>query len=461
MHLFSDMSPGSVPFLAMVLLAGLLVHRATGVVRQSLLLAVSLGFYAIAAPRHLGILAVVVGIHFAAIQALHRIRNERARSALLWSTLASGFGLLVFYKVPGEIAAGLLGPVGRDHAWMLIQPLGLSYLVFQVSGALINYSSRSEEPPPGPIAFAAFATFFPQMTAGPISRWDELAPSLSRPEPSAREEAFELFLMGLFKRTVVSNHLSLLVVPCLTGERTGAFPIALALILSPLELYADFSGGTDIARSAALWLGIRLPENFQEPFRASTLSDFWRRWHMSLSGWLRDYVYAPLSFELRRLRMVGIALALMTSFILIGVWHGITWNYLLFGIFHGVGVTTEALTRAWRSRRFPALGAAWRARLGNAFVLLYFGASQVLFRSASPVRAGELFLLRGPAGAENDGVGGYSSMIAGAGLALVLWAGLDRWRRSASSRTWFFVGVVVAIAFWGLSSDRPFAYAAF
>lgn len=239
-----------------------------------------------------------------------------------------------------------------------IFPLGISYYTFKLAGYLIDAHWGAVEPERRLIPFLAYASFFPQIVAGPIQRAQSFLPQVER----ARSQRLATvtygalrLVLGFMKKFVVADHLGVIVdyVYGHLGPHPGV-PIALGFYGYPLQLYADFSGLTDIAIGASAILGIEAPENFAAPFAASSPSEFWRRWHITLTQWMVDYVFTPLRMSLRGLGNLGLVLSIFVNMVLIGLWHGFYWTFALFGVVHAIFLSIDALTQRYRRRWYKS-----------------------------------------------------------------------------------------------------------
>lgn len=282
---------------------------------------------------------------------------------------ASWIGLVAvlgFYKY-GELmlhAVGeLLGAIlGRDAGLLLSSapqwlagwqnpaaPLGVSFFTFEFVHYLYEVRVHGREPVRNPFHFAAFAIFFPSLASGPIKRFNDFVPQLlglHNPNGSTAILGIRRIIHGLFKKVCIADTLVIFILPLEETQAHTALSVTLLAVLQGFRIYYDFSGYTDIAIGAARLLNIELPENFDRPYWSSSLRDFWRRWHMSLSSWIRDYLYVPLGGN-RAHRALNLVVALA----LCGLWHGAAWNFAVWGLYHGVGLALEAGVRG----RFPGL----------------------------------------------------------------------------------------------------------
>ncbi len=293
--------------------------------------------------------------------ALWMERADAARRPLFVAGLALHLGLLGFFKYADFFVSA---PAGST-LW-LIMPLGLSFQTFSAITYLAAVQAGRMAARRNPLDVLCFASFFPVLAAGPIVRAEELLPQLDAlPRPGADDlyEGFRRFSLGLFKKLVLADRLGLYVAE--VNGHAGAYDAAstwAAALAYALQIYLDFSGYSDMAIGAGRALGVRLPENFSFPYAAKNPSEFWRRWHMSLSLWFRDSLYIPLGGS--RQGGARTCANLMLVMLLCGVWHGSGWTFVLWGALHGLGLCGHRLWRQWRGRRahsLPGAALAWAA----------------------------------------------------------------------------------------------------
>jgi len=286
---------------------------------------------------------------------LHRTHQERGRRLLLVVGVTLNLGLLAWFKYKGffaESASGILGVVGIDltpPAQSVLPPVGISFFTFQALSYLIDTYRRRIEPSPL-LDFAVYLSFFPHLVAGPIVRASEFLPQLRVPRDARQVDtglAFWLIAVGLFKKVVVSSYLAGAIVDPVfrIPSQHQAVDTLLGIYGYAIQIYCDFSGYTDMAIGLALLLGFRFPQNFDAPYTSSTLQEFWRRWHMTLSRWLRDYLYIPLGGSQRGPRRAYVNLFL--TMLIGGLWHGAAWTFVVWGALHGGYLAAE---RWWTSR---------------------------------------------------------------------------------------------------------------
>jgi D-alanyl-lipoteichoic acid acyltransferase DltB (MBOAT superfamily) len=354
-----------------------------GSLRLRACLVVGYAFYALLGLPSLLVLGYVSVVSYAGglwLDDCHE--GGRRRLTLLVFAILSPLLTAKYFKSAVYIL-GMDSRIGLD----VILPVGLSFYTFQALGYVIDVyvgRVRAERRLDRVLAFLAF---FPQLSAGPIERANHLMPQLERIaefEETRVRAGIRLILWGLVLKVVVADSLAPLVERIYSNPYGyGPSDIALATVYFSVQVYADFAGYSSIAIGTAKLLGIDLVPNFAQPYLSESLTEFWRRWHMSLSGWFRDYVFTPLHFAWRSWGSAGVVAALVATFTLIGIWHGSTWQYALFGLLHGTLIavgTITAKTRAhWRWRLGPGgrIAGAGRILLTFTLVTLTF----VLFRA--------------------------------------------------------------------------------
>ena len=291
----------------------------------------------------------------------------------------------------GENIAVLLGWFGVDWKGAITSiffPLGISFYTFQALGYLIDVYWEEEEPERSLPDFMLYMLFFMKFLSGPIERAFDMLPQLKiekRFDYDTVTYGLKLMLIGLMKKVLIADRLAphLDSIFASVQDASGA-QLLLAGLLYPIELYADFSGYTDMAIGGAMMFGYRLSPNFNRPFAAKTITDFWRRWHMSLSFWVRDYLYQPIAASKRYWGQWGIVYALVVTFVLLGVWHGAGWNYVIYGLIQGLIISYEMVTVAYRNKVETSVGkhvfgaySILRTYLLFAFSLLFFRLSSL------------------------------------------------------------------------------------
>jgi D-alanyl-lipoteichoic acid acyltransferase DltB (MBOAT superfamily) len=305
------------------------------------------------------LLATTTTVAFAGGSVVGAARNERSRRIAMGVSVAALLGILGWFKYYGFVSVNLdnvTHAVGLGRAVPLLQvglPIAISFFTFMAISYVVDVYRRQLEPAK-PLDFAVYLSFFPHLLAGPIVRGNELLPQIRRrrdPDTIDYSRAFWLILAGLFKKVVISSFVSsAIVTPVFTSPLQHSAPEAIFAAWGyAVQIYCDFSGYTDIAIGLALLLGFRFPQNFDAPYTARNLQDFWRRWHMTLSRWLRDYLYIPLGGSAGN--QATTVRNIMITMMLGGLWHGAAWTFVAWGTLQGLGQSFGHLRRTSRERR--------------------------------------------------------------------------------------------------------------
>ena len=359
------------------------------------LLAASYVFYGWWNPLYLVLILWSTSVDYLAVVAMARSRRaptDQPSVGAPWSrpwlavSAVNNLGLLGFFKYGGFVTdnvngllAGLNVPYELPAPGFLL-PVGISFYVFQSMSYTIDYYRGSVEQEPNFLRYATFVSLFPQLVAGPIERAKNLLPQLQSAPKITRHDVADglsLFVVGLFKKVALADYLALYVDPVYAAPGEHQAPaLVLATFAFAWQIYFDFSGYTDMARGVGRMMGIRLMLNFNNPYLATGLGDFWRRWHISLSTWFRDYVYIPLGGnrkgEVRT--YVNICLTMLIS----GLWHGAAWTFVIWGALHAVGYS---LTRALESSSFYRERVPMLLKQGLTFLFVTF--AWIFFRAES------------------------------------------------------------------------------
>ncbi len=376
-------------FLAVLVVLPKLKLRAANV----FLLAASIAFYAFWDWRFLALLGFSTWFNFSLGTRIH-LAEERTRRHLLQFNVAVNLLLLGFFKYYGFFAENLnvlFGTLGWSTSLPTLQiilPLAISFYTFHCLSYTIDIYRRQLTPASHFTDFALYLLLFPHLVAGPIVRAAHLLPQIAtprKPTPKDWQEGLFLIFWGLFKKIVVADNLAPKADRLFALQSASTPEVFLGVLAFAFQIYADFSGYTDIARGTARLMGFHFDLNFRFPYLASNPQDFWRRWHISLSEWLRDYLYIPLGGS--RKGEPRTYINLMATMIIGGLWHGAAWNFILWGAYHG---TLLSIHRIWQHGIKPKIlplntGAA--TSTGSSFaVIIMFGCTLygwLLFRAVS------------------------------------------------------------------------------
>jgi len=332
--------------------------------RGTLLLIASYYFYMCWKPAYIVLIAVSTVVDYVFALKMGATADKRLRKAYLVASLVANLGLLFVFKYLnffGWTVKTLLGfsevAAARPVLDVLL-PVGISFYTFQKLSYTVDVYRGDREPERRLGTFALYVSFFPQLVAGPIERSTHLLPQFDREvsfDSRRVIDGLRLMLWGMFKKVVIADMAARLVDPVYGDVAAYRGPaLTVATVLFAFQIYCDFSGYSDIAVGAAKVLGFDLMENFRRPYFSKSVREFWRRWHISLSTWFRDYLYIPLGGS--RVSAWRHYFNLLTVFFLCGLWHGASWNFVVWGMLHGMYMVIGGATEPWRNRLARALG---------------------------------------------------------------------------------------------------------
>ncbi|RLB38274.1 MAG: MBOAT family protein [Deltaproteobacteria bacterium] len=332
---------------------------------------------------------------------IHATDRPKARKRWLILSLVSNLGLLGLFKYfnfASQATADVLGlffgiEIASPPFLDVLLPVGISFYTFQTLSYTIDIYRRKLEPTRNFFQFAFFVTYFPQLVAGPIVRASQLLPQLQRKITLRDEQVTQgLFLIasGMVKKVVIADYLSVNLVDRVFDqpELYSAAEIVIALYGFTMQIYCDFSGYTDVARGSAKLMGLELPENFDRPYQSASPAEFWRRWHITLSTWLRDYLYFPLGGS--RVGPVRAYWNLWLTMFLIGIWHGASWTFVFYAILQSMAMVIHRFFYR-RSGRTSDTVDTWRMHAFKVFWALQFVVfSRILFRATNLQNAADV-----------------------------------------------------------------------
>lgn len=377
------MSFTSASFLLLTALCVVLYYALPKRCGWAVLLVSSMAFYAACGARALAWLLGVVLVTWLGGLALGKLsekKKKKAKKGIVAAVCLLCFGLLFAMKYLDYV----LQTLGTGRSVGLIMPLGLSFFTFQSVSYVIDVYRGKTVPEKNPLKYLLFVSFFPQMVQGPIGRYGALAPQLTAgPTLDWRSVKFgiELAMWGYFKKLVIADRAAVLVNNVIKENTPyGGAVIAFGILTYCVQLYCDFSGGIDISRGVAQMMGIEMAENFRRPIFATSLADYWRRWHITLGGWMRDYVFYPISLSKPFVKlgkwarkhlgglpgkMLATSLATFIVYLIIGIWHGSSLKYIAFGLWNGAIITASLLLEkrfgVWKEKlHIDDKSAGWR-----------------------------------------------------------------------------------------------------
>lgn len=454
----------------------------TNAVKKPLLLAFSLFVYYKFAGPAVALLVVIASSDYAIGRLMAGSKRPRVRNLLLALSLSVDVGCLGFFKYANfflDTWFGLAHPGVQSPVLDLLAPVGISFYVFKTLSYIFDIHRETiDEPERDYLNYLLYVSFFPNILAGPISKARDFLPQVRAPielDNSRASRAFFLILTGAFKKVFIADFLAMNFVDRVVQSPalfTG-FENLMAAYGAAIRFYCDFSGYTDMMVGVALLLGYVLEPNFDRPYLAYNVTDFWRRWHITLSDWLREYLYLPMAYGFRSFGRLGALPAVMVTFFVSGLWHGPSWNYILWGCAHGLAICVDVLADEPR-RRLEKVLPRKLVRAACVFVTFHFLClSLVLFSCADVPTAAQML---GKIFTDTDfGVAGqWASLYALPLSALVLGYVLqflphrwDAWWLGLFTRLhWVFKAVVLALGILLIyqavgTHPQPFIYLKF
>ena len=434
--------------------------------RKAWLLLSSYAFYAAWDWRFLSLIVGSTLVDYFAGLRIQSANTDRGRKWALRISLFANLGILGFFKYCDfflQSTASLLSSIGFDpHMPTLgiILPVGISFFTFQTMSYSLDIYYRRLQPTRSLLDLSLFVGFFPQLVAGPIVRASDFLPQLAEPRRLASiafKPALFLFLAGFIKKAVISDNIAPTVDAYFADP--GAFSLAATWIAVPayaVQIYCDFSGYSDMAIACAAMLGYKLCLNFDAPYLALNIQDFWRRWHISLSSWLRDYLYIPLGGN------HGSKFAtyrnLMLTMLLGGLWHGASWNFVLWGGLHGLALALHRLWHRGPGGRIP--DSIVRRTVSTLFTFWFVCACWILFRAPdfgsawTSLQAFVLFQSAGEQGIDTTWIWLFAVLIVAHEIAQRL-RKVDLLQHTPTWLFSFLYGVLFALAFAFMRVDHP------
>ena len=313
------------------------------------------------------------------------------RLTLFWVSIYINIGILAFFKYFNSFFKGneifyLDSDIYSFTPYLSVMlPIGISYYTIQTLGYLIRIYRGSEKAEHNFAVFATYLMFFPKFLSGPVERSNHFFPQLHKEvkfEKNNLRSGAKLFLWGLFKKIVIADNLFGPVSEVYSNIHDFSGPVFLMiLIIQTIYIYCDFSGYTDMALGLAKMFGIKLMDNFNRPFLAKNISDFWRRWHISLSSWCNDFIYNPFIIKYRRFGNTAVVSGIFLTFFIVGIWHGANWTFVILGLLQGIAIVYEFYTKKYRikfAKRFPKKVVS---RFSRIVVFLFMAFSMVFFFS--------------------------------------------------------------------------------
>ena len=391
------MTVTSLLFFISALIAAFIYHKLPKKFRNPWLLLISAGFVATWSWQFVLILAFFACVNFAI-----GLKIERASAhAKAWSIAGIVFNLAFlfllkysrFYLPALSKLLTDLGLISASELASILVPVGLSFLIVQTISYLIDIRNQRLHAETDLVKFGVYILYFPKLLSGPVERARLFLPKLEKPltpDTALIERSVALILIGLFRKLAFANPLFNMI-PADAFTNPLNYPgqnLVLWLIGYSFALYNDFAGYTSIIRGVSLWFGIELSSNFNLPYLARNFTEFWSRWHISLSNWLRDYIFFPFSRGLMKRsqqRLLNLVLPPLITMLVSGLWHGLAWNLVVWGLLHGSYQIIERLPSMWRTITPLNERPKWRQRLGTVTTFIFASLAWVPFHMEMPV----------------------------------------------------------------------------
>ena len=333
-------------FLPIVFLLYWFVAQKNLKLQNALIVVASYVFYGWWDWRFLSLIIFSTVVDYLVGQKLRTEEKQSKRKVLLWTSIIVNLGFLGFFKYFNFFlenfvdAFSLFGMQINANSLNIILPVGISFYTFQTLSYTIDVYKKKLEPTQDFIAFSAFVCFFPQLVAGPIERATNLLPQFYKKRTFEYHKAVDgmrQILWGLFKKVVIADNCAEFANQIFNNSADlNGSTLVIGVFFFSIQIYGDFAGYSDIAIGTSRLYGFDLKQNFSTPYFSKNIIEFWRRWHISLSKWLTDYVFTPLALELRHFEKTGIIISLFITFLLSGLWHGAGWNFIFYGFLHAI-----------------------------------------------------------------------------------------------------------------------------
>ena len=334
-------------FLPIVFILYWFIFYKTSKTQNILLLIASVVFYSIADWKFIFLLAISGFVNFWLAKRIIRKDDESFnRRFLFFVGIIFNVGILLYFKYFNFFIESFVTLFNYSDAvnisftpFHILLPLGISFFTFQMIGYLIDVYNEEVEPTNDLLSFFTYLAYFPKILSGPIEKVQIFLPQIQRKREfnyAIAVDGLRQILWGLFKKLVVANNLTVLADPIFNDyQNMPGSTLLLGSIFYSISVYADFSGYSDMACGVSKLFNIKITNNFSFPFFSTNISEFWKRWHISLTSWMMNYVYTPLSFLTRKYKKYGLVISITLTFLLVGLWHGANWTYLAFGLYHG------------------------------------------------------------------------------------------------------------------------------
>lgn len=349
----------SITFLVYFLPVFLLVyHLVPHAYKNAIILLASIYFYSWGGPKFVFVILGTTFLDFFLVNAMHNQKTQKEKTLFLIISLCLNLGLLFYFKYCNFFIENINAVLGTEIAWLKVAlPIGISFYTFESLTYVVDVYRGIHKPLKNFWHYQTYILLYPKLIAGPIVRYHDIADQITNREknytPNIKLSGFLIFCIGLAKKTIIANSLGMQAdaVYKLAPEQLDTAAAWVGAIAYTFQIYFDFSGYSDMAIGLAKIMGFKLPENFNNPYTSGSITEFWRRWHITLGTWMKNYLYIPLGGN--QVTKTKLYRNLFIVFLLSGLWHGASWNYVLWGAYHGLFLVME---RIFLGKIFEKLG---------------------------------------------------------------------------------------------------------
>ena len=374
-----------------LLIAFVIYYSSKGKYRMSVLFTASIFFIGLISVRVLVFTLIFSILNYFLGLAVEKSKKNNKGNLIFWISIIVDVGILGFYKYINfaienlNFLAEMLHQQSQIPYLSIIIPIGISYYTFQVLGYIIRINRGTEEAQTNFINFATYLIFFPKFLSGPVERSNHFFPQVVKGIEFSGNNVttgLRLFIWGMFKKVVIADNI---VAPIMlvynNTESYSGLPLIIAMFLQTIQLYADFSGYTDMALGSAKIFGIDLVNNFRRPFFSKTVGELWRRWHISLSSWCNDFIFTPFIVKYRKMGNNAMILGIFITFFIIGIWHGANWTFVVLGLLQGIAISYEFYSKRTRLKIANKLSPKFVQPFSMVVTFMFFSFSLIFFNS--------------------------------------------------------------------------------
>lgn len=356
-------------------------------VRNALLLAFSIYVYYKLSGLYVILMAVVALSDFLLGKQILKTENEGKKKWLLFTSLVISVGSLLYFKYTPFILENVNAVLGTEFLPPsgFLMPIGISFYIFKTISYVIDcYNEMIEEPEESYVNYLLYISLFTTILAGPIARARDVLPQLQQKLEVTKEyigKGFYLILLGAVKKYLIADFLWVNFIERVFQNPTlfSGFDNLMAMLMGTIQFYYDFAGYTDMMLGISFLLGLQIQGNFNRPFVAQNISDFWRRWHITLSTWLNEYIFMPTSFAWRGMKKAGVVLASLFTFVISGIWHGPKFTYILWGTLHGVAIAWDVASQNLRANIKKRVNATFYKVVSIILTFAFISLTMIIF----------------------------------------------------------------------------------